>query len=233
MLNGCSGEPVYNLQPQRDAYMELGIAHQFGGNMHGYVNVFRRTATNILDTTQFLNTPLFAVFNNATGIDTGVELRLQDQLRTGDSWFLTTTVSGAYAGGISGSTFLFPPDQLDTGGLPITSPALLQPEDHDQTVAGTASYTHRFGQGGNWYTTLEADYGTGYPVEFESGNGRLPSHTTLNLSFGKDSTKRGMGFNLDVNNLLNSQYIIKIANGFNTTQISSGRQFLLRFTQPF
>ncbi len=233
LLNGCAGEPVYDLQPQRDAYFEMGLAHVFGGNLKGYVNVFRRSVTNVLDTTQFLNTPLFAVYNNATGFDSGVDFRLQNQMRNGDSWFITTTVSGSYAGGISGSTFLFPPSDLDTGGLPITSPALLQPEDHDQTVAGTYSYTHRMGKDRTWYGTLEADYGTGYPVEFQNGTGRLPSHTTLDLSLGKDPVKHGIGFNLDVENLLNHQYIIKIANGFNTTQVSTGRSFLLRFTQPF
>ncbi|MBV8638613.1 MAG: TonB-dependent receptor [Candidatus Eremiobacteraeota bacterium] len=236
LLNGCSGEPVYDLQPQRDAYFELGLEHVFGGNFRGYINTFRRTVTNVLDTTQFLNTPLFAVYNNAIGYDSGVELRLQNQMSSGDSWFLTTTVSGSYAGGISGSTFLFPTSV--NGDLPLTSPAQLSPEDHDQTVASTLAYTHRMGADRSWYGTLQTNYGTGYPVAFQnvSGaqySGRLPSHTTLDLSLGKDPTKRAIGFNLDVQNLLNHQYIIKIANGFNTTQISTGRSFLLRFTQPF
>ncbi len=236
LLSGCSSEPVYDLQPQRDAYFELGLAHVFGGNLRGYINAFRRTVTNVLDTTQFLNTPLFAVFNNAIGYDSGVELRLQNQMRNGDSWFLTTTVSGAYAGGISGSTFLFPTNV--NGDLSLTSPAQLSPEDHDQTVAATVSYTHRMGQDRSWYVTLEPQYGTGYPVAFQNVNGaqfsgRLPTHTTVNLSLGKDPVKHAIGFNLDVDNLLNHQYIIKIANGFNTTQVSTGRSFLLRFTQPF
>jgi len=34
-------------------------------------------------------------------------------------------------------------------------------------------------------------------------------------------------------NVLNHQYVIKIANGFNTTQIANGRTFLLRLTEPF
>ncbi len=41
-----------------------------------------RPSVNILDTTQLLNTPLFAVFNNAIGIDNGAELRLQDRCGT-------------------------------------------------------------------------------------------------------------------------------------------------------
>ncbi len=38
---------------------------------------------------------------------------------------------------------------------------------------------------------------------------------------------------LDVQNILNHQYVIKIANGFNTTQIANSRTFLLRLTEPF
>lgn len=234
LLNGCASTPVYDLQPQRDTYYEVGVAHQFNAHMSGYINLFDRSVVNVLDTTQFLNTPLFAVFNNAIGRDTGVEFRLQDQTHGGDSWFVTTTVSGAYAGGVSGSTFLF--GSTATGGLPLTSPALLQPEDHDQTVAATAAYTHRFGVNRSWFGTLQADYGTGYPVQFQNGTGRLPAHTSLDLSLGKNpglGRDGGLGFALDVQNALNHQYILKISNGFNTTQIAQGRQITFRITAPF
>jgi hypothetical protein len=33
--------------------------------------------------------------------------------------------------------------------------------------------------------------------------------------------------------VLNHQYPIKVANGFNTTQISNGRTFLLQLSAPF
>ncbi|MEO9170233.1 MAG: TonB-dependent receptor [Candidatus Baltobacteraceae bacterium] len=238
ILNGCTGTPVYDLQPERDAYYEIGVAHTFNSHMKGYVNLFSKSASNVLDTTQFLNTPLFAVYNNATGIDTGVEFRLEDQTHAGDSWFLSGTVSGSYAGGISGSTFLFPTDVNQ--GLSPTSPALLAPEDHDQTVAATGGYTHRFGAGKAWYGSLQTNYGTGYPVAFQNATtnltGRLPSHLTFDFGVGRNllsTEKNGLGVALDIDNVLNHQYIIKIANGFNTTQIATGRRFLLRLTAPF
>ena len=238
VLNGCSGTPAYDLQPERDAYYEAGIAHTFNSHMKGYVNLFSKTTSNVLDTTQFLNTPLFAVYNNATGIDTGVEVRLENQAHNGDSWFLSGTVSGSYAGGISGSTFLFPVDVNQ--GIPATSPSLLAPEDHDQTVAATSGYTHFFGQEKALYATIQANYGTGYPVAFQNASvnlsGRLPTHLTFDVSLGKNvpvNAKTGLGFALDVENVLDHQYIIKIANGFNTTQIASGRQINFRLITPF
>ena len=242
LLNGCSGEPTYNLQPERDAYAELGVAHTFSAHSHGYINIFRRSVVNVLDTTQFLNTPLFAVFNNAIGIDNGIEGRFETQAHNGNSFYISATVSGSYAGGVSGSTFLLPPNPP---GVSLTDPSQLAPEDHDQTVAVSSGYTQRFGANRSFYATLETDYGTGYPVDFENASGlangfalsgRLPVHTTLNLSLGRNAgltARDGIGFSLDVQNVLGHQYLIKVANGFNTTQISNGRRALLRVTLPF
>jgi outer membrane receptor protein involved in Fe transport len=232
-LQGCPSEPVYDLKPESDSYFEMGVAHTFDPTMSGYVNFFMRTAVNVLDTTQFLNTPLFAVFNNAIGRDEGVELRLQGRRGVADSWFFSATASHAEAAGVSGSTFLFPPDINPPG--PITA-ADLQPEDHDQTYEANSAYTHRFGPSSAWFATLQGEYGTGYPVQFQSGAGRLPAHLTANLALGKDPGKNGdrsLGFDLTIDNLLNHQYIIKIANGFNTTQIATGRNILFRLSAPF
>ena len=240
VLQGCTGEPVYNLQPERDAYYEMGVLHAFNPTLSGSINVFRKTVVNILDTTQLLNTPLFAVFNNAIGIDTGAELRLQDRLQNGNLWWLTMTYSGSYAACVSGSTFLFPPNTNEPG---VSCAAQLSPEDHDETVVSSAAYTWRFGTGRNWFTTLQGNYGSGFPVAFETANtnlsGRLPAHTTFDLAAGRNLTPglagkdTGLGIQLIVDNLLNHQYAIKVANGFNTTQIANGRTFLLRLSAPF
>ncbi|MBV8116730.1 MAG: TonB-dependent receptor [Candidatus Eremiobacteraeota bacterium] len=239
--NACpTTAPVYDLKPESDSYYEIGVAHQFNPLMTGYVNFFQKSVVNILDTTQFLNTPLFAVYNNAIGINHGLELRLQDRPLNGDQWFLSATVSGSYAGGISGSTFLFPPNPP---GISITSPAGLAVEDHDETVTSTAGYTHRFGNYKMWFATLQANYGSGFPVQFQDANinlsGRLPAHTTFDVALGRNLTPgkgpqdQGLGLQLLVNNLLNHQYVIKVANGFNTTQIANGRTIQFKVTAPF
>jgi hypothetical protein len=195
----------------------------------------------VLDTTQLFNTPIFAVYNNSIGIDHGAEIRLQNQEPGGDQWFLTGTYSGSYAACISGSEFLFPPN-TNLPGVPCV--AQLSLEDHSQTVDATAAYTHRFGGGEKlWYSTLQANYGSGFPVQFQDANvnlnGTLPAHTTFDFSLGRELTPgqsgkdQGLGLSLQVLNLLNHQYVIKVANGFNTTQIANGTNFLLRLSAPF
>jgi outer membrane receptor protein involved in Fe transport len=240
LLQGCSTVPVYSLQPERDSYYETGVQHAFNPNFNASINVFRKTSVNVLDTTQLLNTPLFAVFNNAIGIDTGAEVRVQQRLRNDDEWFVTVTYSGSYAACVSGSTFLVPPDANAPNQSCVSQ---LAPEDHDETVASSAAYTWRFGKGRQWFATLQGNYGSGFPVAFETANvnlnGRLPAHTTFDLAAGRNITPgragsdRGLGLSLVVTNILNHQYPIKVANGFNTTQIANGTNVLLRLTAPF
>jgi outer membrane receptor protein involved in Fe transport len=240
---GCATTtPPYDLKPEMDSYVEMGLQHTFSGNFVGWANLFEKNVVNVLDTTELLNTPLFAVYNNAIGHNQGLEIRLQDSEFNGSDWFFTSTISGSYAGGISGSTFLFPPNI--NLGLPISSPAQLSLEDHSQTVQSTFGYTEIFGASRSWFATVQANYGSGFPVQFEDANGAsltgtLPAHTTIDLSGGrvvipgKGPSSQGLGVKLDILNVLNHQYVIKIANGFNTTQYANGRTFLLRFTAPF
>ncbi len=233
--------PVYDLKPESDSYYEMGVVHSFNPHFTGSLNVFEKSVVNVLDTTQLFNTPIFAVYNNAIGIDHGAEVRLQNQEPGGDQWFLSGTVSGSYAACVSGSEFLFPPN-TNLPGVPCV--AQLSLEDHSQTVDATAAYTHRFGGAAKlWYSTLQANYGSGFPVQFQDANanlsGTLPAHTTFDFSLGRGLTPgqagkdQGLGLSLQVLNVLNHQYPIKVSNGFNTTQIANGTSFLLRLSAPF
>jgi outer membrane receptor protein involved in Fe transport len=218
--------PVYDLQPERDTYVEVGIARTFRPGLRGYLNAFDRTATNVLDTTQLANTPLFAVFNNAIGRDRGVELRLDASSAHVDSG-VSLTYSRAEAAGVSGGTFLFDPSaQADLA---------LQPEDHDQRWAGNAFYTRRLGRDLKTFATLQAEFGTGFPTEFESGQGRLPAHWIVDASFGREADRaaKRLGYTLSVDNLFDHRYLIKVNNGFNTTQWNAPRRIVLRLTAPW
>ncbi|HEY4440624.1 MAG TPA: TonB-dependent receptor [Candidatus Elarobacter sp.] len=222
----ASATPVYDLKPERDTYVEVGLARTFAPGFRGYLNAFDRTAVNVLDTTQLANTPLFAVFNNSIGVARGIEMRLDASSPTTDAG-VSATWSRALAGGISGSTFLFPPDQV--------SDITLNPEDHDQTWEGNAFFTRRFGAGLLSFATVQAEYGTGFPVQFQSGNGRLPAHWLGNIAIGRqpDRVHRTLGYQLALDNVFDHRFLYKVNNGFNTTQWNAPRSIVFRVTEPW
>ncbi len=227
--NATGALPAYDLRPENDSYYEFGLAHTFAPGARATINFWKRDVTDVLDTTQLANTPIFAVFNNTIGIAKGVEGRVDANWSTGDSLFFSTQFSASMAGGISGSTFLFPP---------TTDPSdiALSPEDHDQTFSADLGYTKNFGAGRSFFATLEPQYGTGYPVQFQNGSGRLPPHLTFDASFGRDAArgaKRALGFTADFQNFTNTRYLLKVNNGFNTAQWGEGFRADVRVTAPF
>ena len=229
VLGGVTGAPQYNLQPEHDSYYEFGLAHTFSPGVRASVNFWKRDVRDVLDTTQLALTPLQAVFNNTIGIAKGVEGRVDARWKNGDSLLFSTTLSSSRAGGISGSTFLFDPS---TNPNDVT----LNPEDHDQTYAALLDYTKRFGADRSFFASLEPQYGTGYPIEFQNGPGRLPPHLTFDASFGREvkrGSKPALGFTANFTNFTNTAYLIKVNNGFNTTQWGEGFRADLRITAPF
>jgi len=220
------GLPVYDLQPERDSYLEIGVAHTFSSGVRAYVNAFDRNVTDVLDTTNLLNTPEFIVYNSTIGIDRGVEARLDVHRQTLDVG-VSLTLQHSVAGGISGSTFL-------NGPPGAANDVTLFPEDHDQTWTGNAYVTRSFGRGNLDFATLEDEYGTGFPVNFGTfGGGRLPAHTIVDAVVGRRATAHGIGYQLDLENALNYRYLIKVENGFNTTQWNAPRAVVFRFTQAW
>ncbi len=219
-----SALPVYDLKPEQDSIYEGGVAHTFTPMMNASVNLWYRNVINVLDTTQIGSTPLFTLFNSAYGRAMGMEFRLQGHTYYGNSYYVSYGASLSQAYGISGGTFLFPVDQLQGAN----EWAL---EDHDQTNTINAAYTFNLA-GGKSYATLQTIYGSGFPVQFENGTGRLPVHWEIGASYGQPATRHSLGWELDGNNLLNNIYLIKVANGFNSTQYAEGRSVVLKLTAP-
>lgn len=217
-----SALPVYDLKPERDSIYEAGVAHTFSPVASGFLTLWARHVNNVLDTTQIGATPIFTEFNSAGGQAVGMELNVKGRAYNGNSYYLSYGTSLSQAIGISGGTFLFPVSQLQGAN----SWAL---EDHDQTNTINTAYTWNLSPSGR-YATLQALYGSGFPVQFENGPGRLPVHWEVGASYGEPPSARGVGWEIDGNNLLNHVYLIKQNNGFNSTQYSAGRFITFKVT---
>lgn len=228
VVGGATTGAAYSLSPEHDAYYEIGLAHTLAPNARATRNFWKRDVRNVLDTTQLAQTPIEAVFNNTIGIARGVEARVDARFKNGDALLVSTQLSSSRAGGISGSTFLFAPS---TDPRDVT----LNPEDHDQTFTALLDYTKRLGHDRSFFASLEPQYGTGYPVQFQNGSGRLAPHLTFDASVGRDparGSKSALGFVATFRNFTNSKYLYKINNGFNTTQWGEGFRADLRVTAP-
>ena len=157
-------------------------------------------------------------------------------------WFLSGTVSGSYAACVSGSEFLFPPN-TNAPGVPCV--AQLSLEDHSQTVDATRGLHAPLRQRGGEALVCDAASelrqrlsGTVRRCQRElerhaSGAHDLRSRARPRTHPGRAGEDQGLGLSLQVLNVLNHQYLIKVANGFNTTQIANGTSVLLRLTAPF
>jgi len=217
--------PVYDLKPETDSIYEGGLEHTFSPLTSGYVTLWSRNVVNVLDTTQIGGTPLFTEFNSAYGQAQGVEVSVRGRApETGNNYFVSFGESLSQAYGISGGTFLFSPAALQGANSWAV-------EDHDQTVTINTAYTWNLRPSGR-YATFQALYGTGFPVQFENGAGRLPVHWELNVDYGQPASKGMVGWEVDANNLLNNIYPIKLDNGFNSTQYAQGRSIILKLTAP-
>lgn len=219
-----SSLPVYDLKPERDSIYEAGVAHDFSPLVHGFITMWARKVNNVLDTTQIGSTPLFTLFNSAGGQASGVELRFDGRANNGNSYYFSYGTSYSIASGISGGTFAFPVSALQgaTGWAP---------EDHDQTNTINTSYTFHLSPEGR-FASLQALFGSGFPVQFENGPGRLPVHWEIGAAYGQPAGRNNIGWEISGTNLLNHIYLIKVANGFNSTQYAAGRTVTLKLTAP-
>ena len=182
--------PGLRLAARTGRLLRGGLGLRVQSAFTGRSTSLESTVVNILDTTQLLNTPLFAVFNNAIGIDNGAEMRLQDRLLQRRSLVVYL-------------------DLLRVVRRLRLRLDLSVPAEHNQPAALRASRNSRrkittrrsyraqpirgaSARSGSWFTTLQGNYGSGFPVAFEAPNvnlsGRLPAHTTFDLAAGRNLT---------------------------------------------
>ncbi|MBV8366331.1 MAG: TonB-dependent receptor [Candidatus Eremiobacteraeota bacterium] len=226
IVSGSTGLPVYDLKPETDSIYEFGFAHQMTPVARWYVNLWARSVANVLDTTQIGSTPIFTIFNSTSGRAQGIEFSFAGtDENNGNSYFVSYGLSQSLASGISGGTFLFSPATLQGAfGYAL--------EDHDQTNTLNAGYTFRFMPDRSEFASIQTEYGSGFPVQFENGPGRLPAHWELNASFGRLASRGHFGYQIQATNITNNQYLIKLNNGFNTTQYARGFQLTGQVTAP-
>jgi outer membrane receptor protein involved in Fe transport len=215
----------YDIKPETDDYFETGLAQQVATQLFT-LNAYYKSATNMLDETQLLNTGISQPYNFATGYAYGVEFSARGQLDKDWSDFANYSYEIAEGEGISGGLFAFSPAQA---AAQIN--AGYQFLDHCQINTANVGLTYN---PGDIWITAEGLYGGGLSTG-PTNNERLPDHLTMDTTFGyafkKDSGLEGMKASLDVLNVFNDPYVIFIDNGYNGNHYENGREFIFHLSK--
>ena len=206
----------YDIKAEKDDYYEAGVAQQCWDQLAS-VNVYYKSAVNLLDDTQLLNTAISEPYNYAQGFVYGLEASVNGRFLGHFADFLTYSYEIAQGSGASGGLFALPPGTV----VPTDWNYL----DHCQINTANAGLTWSLGGFSIGATAL---YGSGLRTGPENRNS-LPPHLSmdgtvsyaLTGSHWVEDTKLA----LDVTNLFDDQYPIFVDNGFNGSHYAAPTGF--------
>jgi len=225
LVGGGQTLAPYDIKAEKDDYFEAGVAQQVGTQLFT-LNSYYKSATNMLDETQLLNTAISQPYNFATGYAYGVEFSARGTLDKDWSDFANYSYEIAEGQGISGGLFAFTQAQA---AAQINSG--YQFLDHCQINTANVGLTYN---PGDLWITVEGLYGGGLSTG-PTNNERLPDHltmdTTIGYAFKKDTGLEGMKASLDVLNVFDDPYVIFIDNGYNGNHYENGREFIFHLSK--
>ena len=220
---GATTPSFYDIKPEKDNYYEVGIDQQLAQTHVTSLNVYYKTATDMLDDTQLLNTSIASPYNFAVGYAYGVEYSLRGKLTPNLADYFTYSFEVAKGKGNNGGTFSLDPDQI-----PRDSYIYL---DHVQIHTANAGLTYSTDR---WHATVQGQFGSGLRTG-ENNSKHLPDHFSFDLSGGYNITGESWWTRWtvsgDILNLFDNVYPISIANGFNGSHFVAGREFFVRLSK--
>jgi outer membrane receptor protein involved in Fe transport len=209
----------YDIKAEKDNYYEVGIAQQVATQVFN-LNVYYKSAKNMLDDSQLLNTSIAQPYNFAVGYAYGVEFSVNGKITDDWSDYANYSYEIAKGKGLGGGLFASP--EVSSG---------YQFLDHVQVSTANAGVTYKRDR---WWWTGEGLFGSG----LRTGDGNslsLPSHfsadTSVGYDFSGDTWLSKTKLSLDLLNLTNNMYPITIANGFNGSHYSVGRELFVRLSK--
>jgi outer membrane receptor for ferrienterochelin and colicin len=210
----------YDIKAEKDDFWEVGVSQGLPLNQTLAINAYYKSATNMLDDAQLLNTSIAQPYNFATGYAYGAEASLRGQLTDEFSDYVNYSYEIAEGQGISGGLF--------TGVVPSSSYQYL---DHMQMHTLNAGVT--FAKSGFWATT-QALYGSGLRTGLNNSVS-LPTHFSMDLTVGYAFTGSNwwsrFKISADCLNIFNNVYPITVANGFNGSHYAAGREYFVHFVK--
>jgi outer membrane cobalamin receptor len=221
---GGTTATFYDVKAETDNYYEAGVDQQVGESHLATVNVYYKTATNMLDDTQLLNTSIASPYNYANGYAYGVEFSWKGRLTSELSDYFNYSYEIAKGENISGGTFAITPNNLPPPNTYIFL-------DHVQVHTANAGVSYSKDR---YFASAQGLFGSGLRTGPSNANS-LPAHLTFDATAGYefkgDTWLTQWKVSGDVLNIFDNAYAISIANGFNGSHYAAGREFFIRLTK--
>ncbi len=219
-LGSASSLTGFDVKAEKDDYYEVGISQLLADHVVS-VNTYYKSATNMLDDTQLLNTSIAQPYNFAQGFAYGTELSIKGTLSAHWFDFFNYAYEIAKGNGLSGGLF--------TNTTPSTDWQYL---DHVQISTANLGVTYK--PSTKFFTTLQSLYGSGLrtgPGNFTNLPGHLTFDATAGYSFHGESWFERFKVSVDILNILNNAYPITISNGFNGNHYSAGSEVIVHLSK--
>lgn len=225
LVPGLAGRAIPNdVKAERDEYAELGITYRVPRKLTSSFTVYGRYAQDPIDVLTVGSTSLSEDYNYTRGRAVGAELAANATAGKLVRAFGNASWNVAQGQGIDSARYLFAPSAVAFGGWQILDhvqawTANVGVDVHDETEKSHLSVLFQYGSG----LRTGAD-----------NNQTVPDHATVNLTLRhRFDLPLRPEVAIDVLNLFDSVYAIRIANGLVGSAYAPLRQVDARLTIPF
>jgi outer membrane cobalamin receptor len=225
LVPSLAGQPIpVDLKAQRDEYAEVGLAYRVPRRLTANLTGYGRYSRDQLDMLTLGSTSLTENYNYSKGRAIGAELAVRATLNEYLQGFGNASWNIAQGQGIDSVRYLFDPTKLAYQGWQIL--------DHVQAWTVNAGLDLHDASEQSHLSVL-FQYGSGLRTGADN-NETVPGHSTWHLTLRhRFAFAPHPEVALDVFNVLDAVYALRIANGFVGSAYGPLRQVDIRFVIPF
>ncbi len=222
---GLVGQAIApDVKAQTDEYGEIGVAYRVPRRLAGTLTAYGRYSQDQLDVQTVGSTNLIEDYNYTRGRAVGAEIALRGTLNEYLEGFGNASWNIAQGQGIDSARYLFAPQLLAYQGWQILDHVQAYTANLGVDVHDASEQTH---------LAVLFQYGSGLRTGADN-NQTVPGHTTWNLTLRhRFDFALHPELALDVFNVFDTVYAIRIANGFVGSAYGPLRQVDVRVKIPF
>jgi outer membrane receptor protein involved in Fe transport len=222
LVPGLASEIPVDVKAETDEDAELGLRYHVAGRFDADLTAYGRLSQNTIDVTNVGQTNLAVDYNYRRGRAYGTELSLHGTATSYLRGFANVSWDVAQGQGINSEQYLFSPDQVAYQGWQIL--------DHVQKV--TVNAGAELHDSDRTHLDVSFQYGSGLRTGPDN-NETVPGHAVWNVTLRhRFELCMHPEVAIDVFNVFNDAYAIRIGNGFVGSAYAPLREVDLRLMIP-